>query len=349
MSPRLPRHRRSRFLAVLAAALALAAVAASCSSSSGSTGAGGKKLDRVTVILDWTPNTNHSGLYIAQVEGWYRKAGLDVKIEQPGDNSPLQLLAAGKADIAVSVEEDVTPAIAQGLPVQSVAAIIQHNTSSLVSLKSAGIQKPGQLAGKTYGGYGGQLEKALIRRFASCGGGDPDKVKFVNVGEADYRVGLTRKLYDVVWIFDGWDGIRLRQIDKLPVNTIEFADHRSCIPDWYTPLLATSTRMEKQRPDVLKRFMAATAHGYRTAMTDPAEAVSALMKSDPALDRNLVTKSAHYLASRYASSPATWGQQDPKVWAKFTAFLRQNHILTKPIDLAHAFTNQYLPPAPTGG
>ena len=120
--------------------------------------------EKVTLLLDWSPNTNHSGIYIAQEKGWYDDAGLEVAIKAPGETSNTQLLGAGKADLAISVQEEITPARAEGIPVVSVAAIIQHNTSSLLSLAEDGIEGPADLAGKTYGGYGGQLEEALIEQ-----------------------------------------------------------------------------------------------------------------------------------------------------------------------------------------
>lgn len=321
--------------------LALSAMAAACAGSRGA--ASTAKLDKVTVVLDWTPNTNHSGIYLARAKGWYRTAGLDVKVIEPGDTPSLEILGAGKADVAISVQEELVPARAKGLPVVSIGAVIQHNTSSLVSLRSAGIAKPADLPGHTYGGFGGLLEKALIKKFATCGGGDPAKVRFVDVGNADYRIGLQRHQYDVVWIFDGWDGIRLADLDKLPVNRIPFIAHTDCIPDWYTPLVATSEKMIHARPGVLKRFMAATSRGYQAAMRDPSAAAVALMKAAPELDRNLVERSARYLATRYAAVPDEWGHQDRQVWTRFVAFLRDSGLIDKPIDVDQAYTNRFLP------
>ena len=330
-------------LTVLSAVIAvLASLTVGCSSSTGGSHAAAG-VDKVTVVLDWTPNTNHSGLYLAQARGWYRQAGLEVRFIQPGDVSSLQLLAAGKADVAVSVQEEVVPARAQGLPVVSIAAILQHNTSSLVSLADRGIRRPRDLAGHTYGGYGGPLEKALVRTLTACDGGNPDQVHFTQVGNADYRAGLTRHQYDDVWIFDGWDGIRLATIDKLPITSLRFADHTSCIPDWYTPLLASSEKMIATRPDVLKRFMAATSRGYQQAMRDPASVVAPLMAASPELDRTLVTRSAAYLGPRYAATPAAWGHQDLAVWRRFVAFLRKAGLVTTDIDINAAFTNRFLP------
>ncbi|MCU1454423.1 MAG: hypothetical protein JWN46_2569 [Acidimicrobiales bacterium] len=331
-------------LPVLAATLAIvASLTVACSSGSSPRVSPAAPPDKVTVVLDWTPNTNHSGLYIAQAQGWYRQAGLDVRIIQPGDVSSLQLLAAGKADVAVSVQEEVVPARAQGLPVVSIAAIAQHNTSSLVSLADRNIRRPRDLAGHTYGGYGGPLEKALVRTLTACDGGNPDKVRFTQVGDADYRAGLTRHQYDVVWIFDGWDGIRLGTVDKLPITSLRFADHTDCIPDWYTPLLASSEKMIASRPDVLKRFMAATTRGYQQAMRDPNAAVAPLMAASPELNRTLVTRSAAYLSTRYAATPAAWGRQDAAVWQRFATFLRKAGLVKTDIDVKAAYTNRFLP------
>lgn len=324
-----------------AVALVMVLLAGACAGSDHTKNAADR--DKVTVVLDWTPNTNHSGIYLAQAKGWYRDAGLDVKVIEPGDTPSLEILGAGKADVAISVQEEVVPARAKGLPVVSIGAVIQHNTSSLVSLRSDGITTPADLAGHTYGGFGGLLEKALVKSMATCGGADPDKVRFVDVGNADYRIGLQRNQYDVVWIFDGWDGIRLADIDKVPLNRMAFAAHRDCIPDWYTPLIATSERMISRRPDVLGRFMAATARGYRAAMHDPASAADALMKASPELDRNLVERSARYLSTRYADDPARWGHQERRVWTQFVAFLHKAGLIDSTIDVDRAYTNRFLP------
>jgi ABC-type nitrate/sulfonate/bicarbonate transport system substrate-binding protein len=326
----------------LVAAFLVALTLAGCGSSSG-TATGAKGLRKLRVVLDWTPNTNHSGMYLARAKGWYQKAGLDVSFVEPGDSAPLQLLAAGKGDVAVSVQEDIIPARAKGLPVQSVAAIIQHNTSGLVSLAAAGIHRPRDLEGKTYGSYGGPLESALVDQLVRCDGGDPAKIKTVDIGQADYRIGLQRHQYDVVWIFDGWDGIQLRDIDKVKTNELAFADHTGCIPNWYTPLLATSSRMEKQRPDDLRAFLAATARGYAQSMTNPGEAADALLKASPDLNRDLVERSARYLSTRYADSPAQWGRQRPEVWTSFATFLQRTKVVKTKVDVAEAWSDAYLP------
>lgn len=339
-------NRRPSLLVAAVAALALGSLAAcssdGSSSGSGSDGGSGTDLEQFTVVLDWTPNTNHAGMYLAKANGWYEDAGLDVRFVEPGEAGSLQVLAADKADVAVSVQEELIPARAAGLPVRSVAAILQHNTSSLLSLADDGIERPRDLEGKTYGGFGGQLEQALLEKLIACDGGDPSKLRSVDVGEADYRIGLERDQYDAVWIFDGWDGIRLQQ-EGVDTSTIPFIEHEDCIPDWYTPLLATSETVEDERSDDLTAFMAATARGYQAAMEDPAAASEALLGQTEDLDPELVTASSEYLATRYADDPAAWGQQDAEIWDGFADFLLEAGLIEQAIDVDGAWTDEYLP------
>jgi ABC-type nitrate/sulfonate/bicarbonate transport system substrate-binding protein len=298
----------------------------------------------VTVMLDWTPNTNHSGLYVAEANGWYADAGLNVEIIQPGEQGGLPALASGDADFAISAQEQLTPARAQGAPVVSIAAIIASNTSSLAALADEGIARPRDLAGHRYGGFGGDLETELVQRLVECDGGDPGAVEFVEVGNVDYRVGLERDHFDFVWIFDGWDGIRLRQAG-LDLTTLPFADYFDCIPDWYTPLLATSEQLIDSDPAVIEDFMQATARGYQTAIDDPGAAADALLEAAPELDERLVRESAEYLAGHYRAADQPWGVQDDEVWRDFTDFLRQAGILEGDFVIEDAYTNDFMPDA----
>lgn len=301
----------------------------------------------VTLVLDWTPNTNHSGFYLARQNGFYRDRGLDVTIIEPGTDGGLAQVEAGNAQFAVTAAESLLPARAAGAMVVSVASIIQHNTSSLIAPADRNIVRPRDLEGKTYGGFGGELEKALIDRLVSCDGGDPKKVKYVEIGNVDYKIGLERNDYDAVWVFDGWDGLRLSDVDGMALVKMPFfattGNTAGCIPDWYTPLLATSQKLIASKPDVVRRFVEATAQGFELARTDPKAAAEALMKGAPELDRALVEKSAVYLSTRYADPGTPWGTQDPAVWSAFSKFLTDSKILATALDTKAVFTTEFLP------
>lgn len=299
----------------------------------------------VTLVLDWTPNTNHGGIYLAEANGWYDEAGIDLEIIQPGDAGGLQAVAGGRAEFAITVQESLVPAQVEGVPVVSVAAIVQHNTSSLMALADSGIEGPADLPGHKYAGWGGQLEEALVHRLVECAGGDPAGVEFVQVGNTDYRLGMERGDFDFVWIFDGWDKLRL-ELAGVEVSTIRFIDHVDCIPDWYTPLIATSRSVIDSQPGLVEAFIAATARGYEAAIADPTAAADALLAAAPELDEALVRASADYLAGEFARDAEQWGVQDPAVWERFVGFLDEAGLLTTvPDDLTVLYSNEFLPDA----
>jgi ABC-type nitrate/sulfonate/bicarbonate transport system substrate-binding protein len=342
------RSRRAAARTFLAWLAAFVCVATACGGGDGGSSPSGSATPQsVTLMLDWTPNTNHSGFYVAQEKGWYRDAGIDLKIIEPSEDGGLPQLAAGNVQFAVTVAEQLIPARAEGVKATSIGAIIQHNTSSLVAPADRGITRPRELEGKTYGGFGGELERALVEAMVRCDGGDPAKVKFVEVGNVDYKVGLDRKDYDFVWLFDGWDVIRLHDLEGMDLVTLPFhggtGPGANCIPDWYTPIVATSDDLIAKDPDLVRRFMSATAKGFESARTDPDGAADALLAAVPESDAELVPLSAKYLADRYADKGSPWGRQDAVVWATFESFLRSSGLTTTPVDTSTIFTNEFLP------
>ncbi|BAN04551.1 ABC transporter substrate-binding protein [Ilumatobacter coccineus] len=334
---------RTSTAALLAALLPTSALlVTACGDDGGSSEAASDTRD-VTLVLDWTPNTNHGGIYAADAAGFYDEVGIDLEIIQPGQTGALQAVATGNAEFGISVQESLVPAQTQGVPVVSVAAIVQHNTSSLLALAESGIDGPGDLAGHRYGGFGGQLETALISKLVECAGADPDDVDYVEVGNTDYRVGLETGAFDFVWIFDGWDKIRLEQAG-VDVSTVSFIDHVDCIPDWYTPMIVTSTDRIDDDQALVADFMAATARGYQLAIDDPTAAADALLDAAPELDADLVRASAEFLAGQYALDAPRWGHQDADTWTTFVDFLVDSGLLDQqPDDVASLYTNEFLP------
>jgi ABC-type nitrate/sulfonate/bicarbonate transport system substrate-binding protein len=329
-----------RLLAILLAALTLVVLA---SAACGDDGASENKLTKVTLMLNWTPNTQHSGIYLAKANGWYAEAGINLEIVEPAAGGVEAVVGAGKADFGISIQEAVIPARAEGVPIVSIGSIVQHNDSSLLALTSDNIKRPKDLEGKTYGGFGGPLETALINKLVACDGGDASKVKFVEVGNIDYLAGMEANQFDIVWIFDGWDTLRYREVEGKQVTTLPFIKYTNCIPDWYTPLFITSEDMTKKHADTVRKFMAATARGYEASRTDPESASAALLQAAPELDAKLVKLSATYYKDRYADAGRAWGVQDSEIWVAFEKFLREAKLTEKEVDVNKAFTNEFLP------
>lgn len=345
----MPRPARSRHPRLLALTLAVGVLAAACSSGDGGDDAADGGTRDVTLMLNWTPNAQHAGIYAADALGYYEDAGLDVTIVEPADTGVEPVVAQGDADFGLAQAESLLPARAAGVPVVSIATLLPHNDSSLMALADSGISRPRDLEDATYGGYGGALETELVRRLVECDGGDPDRVEFVEVGNVDYLTGMQRDRFDFAWVFNGWDALAAREVQGVDVTTIPFIDHLDCIPDWYTPLVLTSESMVEDEPELVADFLAATARGYQAAVDDPEQAADLLLEAVPELDRDLVRASTTYHATRFVEPGRSWGHQQAEVWDDFGAFLVDAGLLDEPVDTEAAFTDDFLPAPATGG
>ncbi len=299
---------------------------------------GGK--DKVTLMLDWVPNTNHTGIYVALDQGWYAGEGIDLKIIQPGETGVEQVVGAGQAQFGISFAEWLTAARSEGVPIVSVAAIIEHNTSGFASRADKGLTAPADLEGKRYGGSGLDIERAMLSALMACEAADVAQVQFVDVGWADFFV-VTEKEVDFSWIYYAWTGIEA-EVRQVPLNIIWLRDYLECVPDYYTPVIITNEALIADDPDLVRRFIAATARGYRYAIDNPAEAAAILAEHAEA-DAELVRRSQEWLSPRYVEDAAQWGYQDMAVWERFTAWMYDNGLVSQPVDAAPAFTNEFLP------
>ncbi|WP_430482050.1 ABC transporter substrate-binding protein [Rossellomorea marisflavi] len=321
-----------KWLMVVSAILLLTA----CSSG----GTEKEKLKKVSVVLDWTPNTNHTGLYVAKEKGYFEKQGLDVDIIMPGEAGADQLVASGKADFGVGYQEGVTQARVQDVPIVSIAAIIQHNTSGFAAPKDKGITKPEDFEGKTYGGWGSPVEEAVMGSIMKQEGADVKKVNFVNMGDTDFFTAVKRDI-DFAWIFYGWTGIeaelRGEELDMMYVK--DYSDKL----DYYTPVLTTNESHIKDDPDTVKAFLKAATEGYEYSIEHPDEAGKILLKEAPDLDEELVMKSQEWLAPKYKDDAERWGEQKAEVWKNYADWMFDNGLLEKKLDSQKAYTNEFLP------
>jgi ABC-type nitrate/sulfonate/bicarbonate transport system substrate-binding protein len=308
---------RRAFTLLCAAALVVAACGGGDDDDAGSNGTGGDDTTHATLVLNWTPNAHHIGIYAAQELGWYADAGIDLDIVEPTEAGAEAAVGSGEAEFGISIAEGVLPARAQGVPIVSIGTILPVNDSALMSLADAGIATPADLAGKTYGGYSGPLETELINRLASCDGVDPSTIQHVEVGNVDYLAGLEAGRFDVVWIFAGWDGLRATAVEDVAVNLIRFDEEFDCIPNWYTPLFITSEAMLDQDPELVRTFLDRTARGYQLAMDDPQRAAELMIDAVPEMDEPLIRAAADYYSTRFVLGDQPFVTQDRATWATF--------------------------------
>ncbi len=300
----------------------------------------------VTLVLDWTPNTNHTGFFVAQALGFYEEANLDVTIQEPTDLQVEAVVTSGAAEFGISYQEFTTYALAEGQEIVSLAAIIQHNTSGFVSLaEDDPLNRPADMAGLRYGGFGQpDLENAMIDTLLVCEGAEPGTVEYIDVGYADAIRLMQEDRIDLGWMYYAWTAIdaELRGVD---LDILMLMDYFECVPDYYTPILITAPDMIDEQPDVVAAFVQASARGFAHAIQQPDDAAGLLLDAAPELDAELVQASAAWLADQYQADAPRWGQQSLDIWQGFSDFLVEKGILDAGIDAEAAFTNEFLPGA----
>ncbi|URZ01032.1 ABC transporter substrate-binding protein [Clostridium felsineum] len=329
--------KKKRILSLISAVVMTAIAITGCASSSSSS----TKLDKTTVILDWTPNTNHTGMYVALDKGYYKEEGLDVKIQQPSSGSVTNLIATNKGDFGVSYQEDVTYALTSKtpLPIKAIAAVLQHNTSGFAAPKSKNIKSIKDAEGKVYGGWGSPSEEAVIKAIMEKNGADFSKLKIVNIGNDDY-FAATKKNVDFAWIFEGWTGIEAK-LKGIDLDYVAVKDLDPAL-DYYTPVIITNNKILKENPDKAKKFMRATKEGYQYAAKHPEESAKILRKYAPEIDEKLAVESQKYMATHYADDMSKWGEMKPSVWKNYADFLKSKGLIKKELNVKDAFTNQFL-------
>ena len=301
-------------------------------------------LQKVTLSLDWVPNTNHTGVYVALDKGWYEDEGLDLEIQIPSDPAAaLKQVAFGHTEFGVSFQEEVSIARSRGIPVVSIAAIIQHNTSAFSSLQGSGISSPKDFEGTKYASYGLPLEWAVLEGLMACDEADVNEVEFIDVGFDAFPALIGGKV-DFAWIFLAWDGVQAEIMGK-PLDNILLAD--SCVPDYYTPVFISGEKTIEERPEIVRKFVAATSRGYEYAIEHPDEAAEILIKHSPETNPELIRRSQEWLSPRYQDDAERWGEQSLEVWQEFGDWLAERDLLPGPdFQADDAFSNEFLPEKP---
>lgn len=299
-------------------------------------------LTDITVVLDWTPNTNHTGLYVAQEKGYFREEGLDVTIVLPPEDGATNMVAYGDADFGIAFQNQLAEdlSVNANLPVTAVAAVYQHNQDGLVSLRSKDIDTPVKLMDQSYATAEELVEHAIIRTVVEMDGGDFSRVELVpsyvdNAVEALNSGGLS-----AVWGSYGWEGISCLQ-QKYSINFIPFSS-QSEVFDYYNVLLIGNNNFLEKQPELAKAFMRAVSRGYEFAAINPEKAGQILIQENPNLDAKLVQASQEYVSGQYFAESTRFGFIDAARWSRFFAWINEKQILENQIPEDAGFTNDFL-------
>lgn len=300
-----------------------------------------KSNQKIKIVLDWVPNTNHTGLYVAKDLGYFKEEGLDVEIVQPPEGSTTALIGAGGAEFGISFQDTLAKSFAKEnpVPVTAVAAILQHNTSGIISLKEKGIDSPKKLEGKKYATWEDNIEQAILKKLVTDDKGDFSKVKLIPYTITDVVTGLKTDV-DAVWVYYAWDGIATERAG-LQTNFLKIRDYGEEL-DYYSPVIIGNNDFLKKNPEIAKKVLKAIKKGYEYAMKNPEESAKILVKNSPELDINLVTASQKWISKEYQSDAKEWGIIDGNRWNRFYEWLYKNKAVEREIPKNFGYSNEYL-------
>lgn len=305
-----------------------------------------KELQKITLSLDWTPNTNHTGIYVSLAKGYFKDAGLDVTVVQPSPNGAAAMCAAGQAQFAIEFQDTLAAAFAMDKPlgVTAIAAILQHNTSGILSRKGEGLDRPRGLENHIYATWDSPIEKAMIKSVVETNGGDFSKVKLIPNNFTDEAGALNAKIADAIWVFYAWGGIASTLAD----GEFDYFDFKDINPvfDYYTPVLIGNNDYIKENPETTKALLSALKKGYEFAIDNPEEAAQILIDGDDTGSlkgsETLVTESQKWISKQYKAEVSQWGYIDPARWDAFYAWLWEQGLIEKELPAGTGYTNDYL-------
>lgn len=299
-------------------------------------------IEKIDFVLDWTPNTNHTGLYVAEKLGYFEEEGIKVSIKQPPEDGATAIVASGKSQFGIDFQDSLASAFSlnEPMPVTAVAAILQHNTSGIISLKENGIVKPSDLENKKYSLWNGPLEIPILKHVVEMDGGDFKNVEIIPNTASDVISGLNSNI-DAMWIYYNWDGIAT-EVKGLETNFFSFKDIDPIL-DYYTPVIIANNDYIKNHPDITKRFLRAVEKGYKYCIYNPYESAQILLETVPELDRDITFKSQEWISKQYKSESDKWGYIDSKRWNDFYNWIYDNSLIENRIEDDFGFTNEYLP------
>ncbi|CAM6089783.1 unnamed protein product [Calypogeia fissa] len=296
------------------------------------------ELEQVVLAMDWTPNTNHVGFYVAQALGYYSEAGISVQLLSPHldsyETTPASRVASQTATFALAPPETV---ISYHLPPErpklvAVATLLQEDLSAIVTLKSSGISRPKGLDGKVYASYAARFEGRIVQRLIQADGGKGDYVE-----EVPEKLGIWNTLVsgnaDTTWVFKGWEGVEAT-MKGLELNEFTLADYG--IPYLPAPVLVAHPDTLRDKADVVRKFLKASAKGFAFAAQNPSQAAKLFTeiatKENPALptplDAPMVLKSLQFMSPHFLDSKGSWGASSPEKWAKYIDWLSKEGLLS---------------------
>ena len=292
-------------------------------------------LEKVTLALDWYPNANHAGLFLAQERGYFAEAGLEVELYTPSDPTVvLQTIGAGRDDYGISYQTDVLLARAEELPVVSVAALVQHPLMGVMTLQESGITRPADLVGKTVGYPGIPSQRAFLSTMMESDGASIDDLELINV---DFNLvpavisGQTDAAMGAFWTHEPI----LAEQEGYPVNMMRVEEWG--VPDYYELVLVASEDKVLGDPHQIEALVGAMQRGYLDAIAEPDAAIAAMKAAYPELDEAVELIGIGLLAGVWLDADGIYGAQSAERWLTYADWMKSSGLIPAELDAASAF------------
>lgn len=338
----------SRLIALAAMLALVPAVVAGCggdsASTAGSTGttASGTP-EKVSLVLDWFPNADHAGIYVAKAKGLDTQAGADIAPSVPSDpTTTLTAVAAGKKDLAITYAPELLIARAKGVPVKAVGAIAQVPLNSIMARSDRGIERPRDLEGKVVGIAGVPSDRALLDTVVAADGGDPSKVTTKVVGYSlapSLAAGKVDAVIGAYWNIEGPD-LRMKDV---PVTVMKLDDHG--VPRYDELVLVASEDAIRDKPAALRAALAGIAAGQSAAVADAGAAVAALEKANPDIAKKVLPAQVSDTIPALVPEGSAPLRMDAAQWEALATWMRGKGLLTGEATGSDAIDTSLLPEA----
>jgi putative hydroxymethylpyrimidine transport system substrate-binding protein len=331
------KFRRIPAIALAVALLALVLAACGEKSEDGSTAT-----QPLSLTLDFYPNADHAGIYMAQKLGYFEEAGLDVEIQTPADPAaPMKLVAAGQSDLAISYQPEVVLAHEQGLNAIAIGALVNRPLTSMIWLAKSGIKGVADLKGKTVATAGIPYQEAFLNTILARAKLAPDAVKEVNVGFGLLPALLSGSAEAMLGGYSNVEGVDLRMRGKDPVVT---PVDQLGVPTYDELVLVANRDALAADPEKFRLFIAALQRGTEAAVEQPGAATKSVLEAnndlDPKLTQAEVEATLPLLNARVEGQP--FGYMNPQEWETFSGWMRDNGLVDSLSEPSELLSNAYL-------
>jgi ABC-type nitrate/sulfonate/bicarbonate transport system substrate-binding protein len=297
---------------------------------------------KIVLCLDYTPNTNHSGIFVAKEKGYFDEENIEIEIIQPEEGTATELCAAGRVQFAIDFQDYLAPSFIEGLGITAVAAIVNHNTAGILARKGE-LETPKGLEGDKYATYMAPIELAMTNYLCEKAGGDSSLINYIQDYPTNAAEALKNNIIDSLCIYYAWDGINAEMNGEY--DFAYYKDYDEAF-DYYSPVIIANNDFLKNNTDTAKAVLRAIEKGYKYAIENPDEAAEILIRSDEtgALvgREEFVKESQRWISQQYIGDGEKWGYIDPVRWNAFYKWCFDNKAIDTDISDNVGFSNDYL-------